>query len=368
MRIIRKKTKWIVVISHIFFVNYYNIDVNIVEINKLLRQKQDISAQQASFAMEEILNGRLDDEQLADFITLLHAKGETSIELASLVHTMWENSPSVDIDAMECLDTCGTGGDKSGTFNISTAVSIVLAAIGIKIAKHGNRAASSNCGAADVLEELGVPVTYSPESAGIMLEKTGFTFLFAPTFHPGMRFAAPVRKSLGVPTTFNYLGPLANPLHAHYRMHGISNPRLLETYTHTLKELGIVRALVFHGHNGLDEIALSGPSAGFHLQDGIITRRTIDPKDYGFDYKPTSDLIGGDACRNAEIITEIFAGISSPSKDVVVLNAAIAYELLYPVDRDESVDIVEKTIQSGAVATKLREISETAKSLCESTN
>ncbi len=329
-------------------------------INEALARREDLTSEQACFAMNEILNGRMSDQQLASFITLLHEKGETVQELSSLVKIMWENSPEVNVDASGALDTCGTGGDKSNTFNISTAVALVLAASGIPIAKHGNRAASSKCGAADVLEALGIPVTHSAQTTAELFTQTGFAFLFAPTFHPGMRFAAPVRKALGIPTTFNYLGPLANPYHAPYRLHGVSQAKMLDVYIHTLKELDVERAYVFHGHGGLDEIALSGPTEGFLLLDGEITEKSIDPQELGFSPTPLSALEGGDAQANADIIMSIFSGFPGPHRDIVSLNAAVGYDLVNGGGLSSALETINEILDSGAVAKKVSEISDVA--------
>lgn len=331
------------------------------DINEVLAHKGDLSSQQASFAMEEILNGRMNDQQLGLFITLLHDKGETSQELSALVRTMWANSPDIsNIDVTDALDTCGTGGDNLGTFNISTAVALVLAGSGIKIAKHGNRAASSKCGAADVLEELGIPVDLKVDDVAKLFNGTGFTFLFAPTFHPGMRFAAPVRKSLGVTTTFNFLGPLANPYHAPFRMHGVSQPKILETYVNTLSDLGVSRAYVFHGHGGIDEISLSGPTQGYSLDNGAIVQKNIDPQALGFELVPISDLSGSDATENADIIRSIISGKKSPHREIVLLNAAVGYDLVRNTGIEEAINAVRESIDSGNVSEKVNEISQMA--------
>lgn len=340
----------------------------IEEIIEVLTRRENLSEQQTKYAMEEILNGRMNDEQLASFITLLHQKGETSDELAGLVRTMWDNSPSlsdldIDLDVSGALDTCGTGGDKSGTFNISTAVALVLAAADIPIAKHGNRAASSRCGAADVLEALGIPVGLSLHATAQLFSQTGFTFLYAPTFHPGMRFAAPVRKALGVPTTFNFLGPLANPYHAPFRLHGVSQEGILATYIKTLSELGVERAYVFHGHGGIDEISLSGVTQGYILLNGEITMKSIDPQECGFARSTLAELKGGDALCNAEMITSIFSGISGPTRDIVVLNAAVGYDLVRGIGLPASITRMEEVIDSGTVTRKVSEISDLAQRL-----
>jgi len=338
--------------------------MSIDEINEVLAHKGDLDSAQATFAMNEILNGRVNDQELGLFITLLHDKGETVSELCAIVNAMWENSPSIEgIDTSMTLDTCGTGGDKSGTFNISTAVSLVLAGADIKIAKHGNRAASSKCGAADVLEGLSINVDLTPAKAAALFKQTGFVFLFAPTYHPGMRFAAPVRKALGVPTTFNFLGPLANPYRAPYRMHGISKPEILETYINTLKALNVKKALVFHGAGGIDEIALSGKSQGYLLKQGEISKIEIDPSDFGFKPAELSELAGSDVETNSTIIQSIFEGQHGPCRDVVVLNAAYGYDLVKECGIENAIQIIQETIDSGKVLEKVHEIQEASKAL-----
>ncbi|MFN8016407.1 MAG: anthranilate phosphoribosyltransferase [Acidimicrobiia bacterium] len=338
--------------------------MNIDEINELLAHKNNLTTNQASYAMDEILNGRLNDQQLGLFITLLHAKGETVQELSSLVKTMWANSPQIDdVDVSHSLDTCGTGGDNSGTFNISTAVAILLSAAGVKIAKHGNRAASSKCGAADVLESLNIKVDLDVNATEEMFKQTGFTFLFAPTFHPGMRHAAPVRKALGTVTTFNFLGPLANPYKAPYRMHGISNEKMLRTYIDTIKELDVKAAYVFHGHGGLDEISTSGETRGYQLSDGVITERVIDPLEYGFEPALVEYLVGGDSEHNAEIIRSIYRGDKGPKRDIVLLNAAVGYDLVNNVGVGPAIEMLSKLLDNGEVEKHLEKISQLSNAL-----
>ena len=341
--------------------------MNIDQINEVLARKRELSAEQASFAMNEILNGRVNDQELGLFITLLHDKGETVQELSSIVETMWENSPEIDgIDTSLALDTCGTGGDNSGTFNISTAVALVLAGMEIKIAKHGNRAASSKCGAADVLEGLSIPVDLNPSNSAKLFEQTGFTFLFAQTFHPGMRYAAPVRKALGVPTTFNLLGPLANPYHAPYRMHGVSREEFMQVYIETLKQLGVKKAFVFHGEGGIDEVSLSGISKGFVLKNGLISQTEINPQEFGFEPASLGDLAGADVQTNASIIRSIISGKSGPCRDMVVLNASIGFDLVKECGIEKAIELVNLAIDSGKVSEKLSLIQEVSTALSKS--
>lgn len=317
----------------------------------------DIDFEQAQFAMNKMLKGELDEIQLASFITLLRAKGETVEELCGLVNAMWDDMPEFSyVESGPTIDTCGTGGDNSNTFNISTAVAFALSAAGIKVAKHGNRAASSKCGAADVLEELGIRIDLSPDQCVQRLEETGFTFLFAPTFHSGMRYAAPVRKSLGIRTTFNFLGPLANPLKASYRMHGVSDPDIVEVYAKTLFELGVKNAFVFSGHSGLDEISLSGQTSGMLISGDSISIKTIDPKDIGIEYSDTSQLAGGDLSTNAQILLDIGSGELGPKRDIVILNAAVAYDLITGVGLVSSAEVIKDVIDSGKFTEKIEQL------------
>lgn len=330
---------------------------NVAEILSLLVDSKDISSDQASFMMQQILNNNLEEVQLAAFITLLRSKGETVEELTGLVNSMWDNMPDFDAPNIEMLDTCGTGGDNSNTFNISTAVALTLSAAGIPVAKHGNRAASSVCGAADVLEELSISINLSPQQCIERINETGFTFLFAPTFHPGMRFAGPVRKKLGVRTTFNFLGPLANPFKAQYRMHGVSDERIVNIYIETLKALGVKKAFVFTGHSGLDEISLSGVTNGKLLDNGEIKDHQVDPGEIDIALASVDALIGGDVVTNAEIIKDIAKGEESPRRDVVILNSAVALDMVTGIGMEEAAKTVREVISSGKLAEKIKQLS-----------
>lgn len=329
--------------------------------------KKDLTAAQSSFAMGEILNGRADPVQISAVITLLRAKGETPVELSNIVKTMWENIPSVgDVDVSEAIDNCGTGGDNSGTINISTAASIVLAACDIKVAKHGNIAVSSKSGAANVLDELGIPTTLSPEEDIELFSKTNYCFLFAPTFHPGMKHAAPIRAALGVRTTFNFLGPLANPFQVPYRLHGVSDPALVAVYAETLKELGVKRAYVFNGFGSIDELSLSGINKGYFLSDGEISQLNLDPKDYGFNHSELEDIKGGDAKHNASIIRDVLSGgIDGPYLDSIVFNAAVAMHVVKNISIDAAVEKILESVSSGQALKKMSEISDISQKIVE---
>lgn len=332
-----------------------------------LVQRQDLCADQASFAMEQILLGQASDVHIAALITLMRSKPETATELAAIVQTMWDHCPDYgNVDVASAIDTCGTGGDNSRTINISTAASLVVSACGVPVAKHGNKAASSKCGAADVLEELGIVTTLSPTQAAELFSSTGFAFLFAPTFHAGMRFAAPVRSELGVRTTFNFLGPLANPFRVPFRLHGVSDPDLVPTYAETLIDLGITRGFVFHGHGGLDEISLSGTTTGLLIDEGKMRDLSIDPTAWGREIAQTSELVGDNAAYNAQIIRDIFEGSADRAyRDVVVLNAAVALHIATRSEPDHCVEQVEQALSRGRVSEQMNKVIEMSRALAQ---
>ncbi len=282
---------------------------------------EHLSEDEASAAMTEIMEGNATPAQFSGFVVALRAKGETSDEIVGLVKTMREFGAKVDV-ADEVLDTCGTGGDRAGTFNVSTAAALVCAGAGVKVAKHGNRAASSRCGSADVLEALGVRIDLPPGEVAACIEHAGIGFCFAPVFHPAMRHAAGPRKELGVATIFNFLGPLTNPAGATRQAVGVSDPRMMEKMVEALARLGSTRVLAFHGDDGLDELSISGPSQVFELNDGRTGRWTIDPADVGIDRAPVASITGGDAEENAGAIRDVLGGTKGPKRDIVLLNAA----------------------------------------------
>lgn len=289
-------------------------------ITKLL-QGESLSEREAAEAMTEIMEGAATPAQIAGFVVALRAKGETADEIAGLVRTMRRYATPIAVEG-ELLDTCGTGGDRSGTFNVSTAAAIVCAAAGARVAKHGNRAASSRAGSADVLEALGVRIDLPPEGVVRCIEEAGIGFCFAPVFHPAMRHAAAPRREMGVATVFNFLGPLTNPAGATRQALGVSNEEMLEQMVETLARLGSRRVIAFHGRDGLDELSTSAPSTVVELDDGAITRRTVDPAELGLAAARREDITGGSAEDNAAIIRSVFEGQSGPPRDIVLLNAA----------------------------------------------
>ncbi len=299
---------------------------------------EDLGVGVVEQAMTTILEGQATDAQIAAFAVALRAKGETSTELAALVRTMLRFGETVTVasGSSPLVDTCGTGGDQSGTINVSTAAALVAAGAGVRVAKHGNRASSSKCGSADVLEALGVVIDLGPNGVARCIEEAGIGFCFAPRFHPAMRFAGPARRELGVPTTFNFLGPLANPAGAPRRTVGVSDPEMADRVINTLAELGVERALVFFGHDGLDELTTTTTSTVRELRDGEIHRSVVDPGDVGLPRAEPADLVGGDADTNASVVRRVLDGDHGAARDIVALNAAGALIVAGAVDGFES--------------------------------
>ena len=294
-------------------------------IGRLIR-REELPVELVEQAMVAILTGEATDAQIAGFAVALRAKGETPAELAALVRTMVLHAERVDVSDVDgpLIDTCGTGGDRAGTVNVSTMAALVAAGAGARVAKHGGRSASSRCGSADVLEALGVVIDLGPEGVARSVREAGIGFCFGPRFHAGLRFAAPARRELGTPTTFNFVAPLANPASVKRQIVGVSDSTMAERLVATLAELGSERALVFYGHDGLDELTVTTTSTVHELRDGSVTVYDVDPVDLGIPRAEHSALAGGDASGNAEVVHQIFAGASGPIRDIVVLNAAAA--------------------------------------------
>ncbi len=282
---------------------------------------ESLTEDAAARAMVEIMEGAASPAQIAGFVVALRAKGETVDEVAGLVATMRSYAAPLRVEG-ELLDTCGTGGDRSGTFNVSTAAALVCAGAGVKVAKHGNRAASSRCGSADVLEALGVKVDLPPEGVAACIERAGIGFCFAPLFHPAMKHAITPRRELGVATIFNFLGPLTNPAGATRQALGVADPRMVDIMVATLGRLGSVHVIAFHGDGGLDELATSGPSHVVELTGEGVRRWELDPQELGLERAPLAAIGGGAAAHNAAVVTGVLAGKGGPARDVVVLNAA----------------------------------------------
>ena len=323
-------------------------------IGKLV-EGQDLSQTEAAQVMNEIMEGHTTPAQLAGFITALRLKGETVSEIAGLARVMRDKALRVELpDPGGLLDTCGTGGDAAHTFNISTTSALVAAGAGLRVAKHGNRAASSACGSADVLEALGVRIDVGPETVARSIEEAGIGFMLAPTYHPAMRHAAGPRQELGVRTVFNILGPLTNPARAGHQLVGVPRPELVETIASVLGELGSQHALVVHGSDGLDELSLSGPSLVAEYKDGSVTAREVAPEDLGLPHATLDQIRGGDVDRNRQIVENVLSGEPGPFRDVVLLNAAAALVAGdAAADFAQGLEIARESIDSGSARDRL---------------
>lgn len=289
---------------------------------------QSLGESEAAAAMEEIMTGMATPSQLGAFLTALRLKGETVDEVTGLARVMREQAVHVPVaSSINAVDTCGTGGDSSGSFNVSTAAGLVVAALGHPVAKHGNRAASSRCGSADVLEALGVKLELGPEQVAACIERVGFGFMFAPAYHPAMRHVGPTRREIGIRTVFNILGPLTNPAGARFQVLGVPEARLLPLMGEALLRLGCERALVVHGEDGLDELSLSAPTRICEVRgaDHTVTEYTITPEALGLVVYPQNAMLGGDAAHNAALMRALLSGQSAGAlADMVALNAGAA--------------------------------------------
>ncbi len=289
----------------------------------------DLSEETAHTVLNAIMEGEVPPAVTGALLAALRAKGESAPEVAGFVRGMLDNVAPIEL-AGPLVDTCGTGGDGADTFNVSTLVALVIAAAGCRVAKHGNRSASSACGSADLLEHLGVVIDLPPEAVATCVDELGIGFLYARTFHPAMRFVGPVRAALGIRSVFNVLGPLSNPADAAHQVVGVADERLAPVVADAMARLGKAHVLVFRGHDGLDELTTTGPSDLWEVRDGTVVRSTFDPLDVGVDRASLADLVGGDAVRNAEIARAVLGGESGPPADLVALNAGAA---LYAADR-----------------------------------
>ncbi|MCU1345618.1 MAG: anthranilate phosphoribosyltransferase [Acidimicrobiia bacterium] len=290
-----------------------------------LLQRHDLTTAQARSAMAEVLGGRASAAQVAAFIVALRVKGETVDELKGLLGAMLDAADQVTAPAGmadRLVDTCGTGGDRSHSINVSTLAALVVAGAGVPVGKHGGRSASSACGSADLLEEFGVAIELSPAGVEYCLVEAGMAFLFAPKFHSAMRFAGPIRKELGVPTVFNILGPMANPLRPRRQVLGVGDWTMAHRMAEVLQSQGTLHAMVVQGHGELDELALAGPSRVLEVRGDRIQEHEIDPVLLGLAPAPLEAVVGGNAATNAAISHRIFDGERGAGRDIVVLNAA----------------------------------------------
>jgi anthranilate phosphoribosyltransferase len=302
--------------------------------------------------MRQVMTGEATPAQLGGLLMALRTKGETVDEIEGLARTMLEFANAVDV-TVDVVDTCGTGGDRSGTFNISTTAAIVVAAAGVPVAKHGNRAASSHCGSADLLEALGVRIDLEPRGVARCVEGVGIGFMFAPVFHPAFGHAGPVRRELRVPTVFNFLGPLTNPARPAAQVVGVSDGGMLPLLAEVLARRG-TRAMLFRGQDGLDELTTTGASVVFDVVEGRVRETEIDPRELGLPAARVEDLGGGDAAVSAEIVRTILAGERGPRRDVVALNAAAALVVAGTVaSLADGLELATATIDAGEAARTL---------------
>ncbi|WP_295126066.1 anthranilate phosphoribosyltransferase [uncultured Leifsonia sp.] len=330
-----------------------------------LLAREDLSVADAAWAMDQVMSGEATEAQLAAFLIALRAKGETVDEIVGFRDAILDHAVPLPVDPM-ALDIVGTGGDRFGTVNVSTTAAIVAAASGVPVIKHGNRAASSSSGSSDVLAALGIDLTLPPERVAEVLRRTGITFAFASAFHPGFANAGPVRSQLGVPTVFNYLGPLCNPARPEASAVGVATLDRIPLFVGVFQTRGAT-ALVFRGDDGLDELSTTGHSHVWEISRGLVTEHDIDPRDLGIPRARIDDLLGKDAAYNAAVVRAVLAGQDGPVRDIVLLNAAaglVSYELASDPSRvQESIldrfrshmAVAAQAIDSGAAAAKLEE-------------
>jgi anthranilate phosphoribosyltransferase len=335
--------------------------VTLPEAIEQLLQGTALTRAQARDVMDQVMAGEVTTGQLAGLLIAIRAKGETVEEMTGFVDSMRAHATPLDLPP-GAIDTCGTGGDRAGTFNISTAAALVAAGAGIPVAKHGNRAASSRCGSADVLEALGVDITLDAGGVRRCIEVAGIGFCFAPTFHPAMRHAGPARKELGVRTVFNVLGPLANPGRVRRQALGVGAASLAPLMVRVLKDLGHERALVFYGEDGLDELTTTGPSRVFELRDGRVSEYQVDPGDLGLARSRAEDLRGGTPAENANLLRQVLDRESGPRRDVVLLNAAAAVLAAGRVEGwPAALAVARESLDSGRAQNVLDRLVETSK-------
>ena len=337
----------------------------ITEAVRALVDRKDLSRIEAAAAMEAIMSGAATNAQIAAFLTALRMKGETVEELIGFAQVMRQKAVKVRTRAGEVvgatgtdremlIDTAGTGGDASGTFNVSTATAFVVAGAGLKVAKHGNRSVSSLCGSADVVETLGINIELPQAKVARCVDEVGIGFLYAPLLHTAMKHVMAARREMGIRTVFNMLGPLTNPAGANAHVIGVYSDALTEPLARVLAELGTLRAFVVHGADGLDEISNPGPSHISEVHEGVVRSSSVRPEDFGLPRASIQELRGGDREENAEIIRRVLAGEAGPRRDIVLMNAAAALVVGGKArDFKEGVALAAQSIDSGAAAAKL---------------
>lgn len=336
-------------------------EIRIQEVLRAVIDGEELSQDQAVAAMNMIMDGEVTEAQIGALAIGLRMKGETTNEIAGFARAMRDHAVTVDVDSdnLPLLDTCGTGGDHSNSFNISTTATFVIAAAGVRIAKHGNRAASSLSGSADVLEALGVRIELTPREVEQCVEEVGIGFMYAPAYHPAMRFVGPARKQMGVRTIFNLLGPLTNPAGARHQLIGVGIPNIAHQLAEVLQVLGSQHTVLVHAEEGMDEVGVKGVTrvTDFNAATGRIDRYDIAPEDFGLERADPASLIGGDAHHNKEITLSILRGENGPRRTVTLLNAGAG---IYAADAAESfadgVKLAAEMIDSGKAMAKLEEL------------
>jgi len=335
-------------------------------LQRIANHCHSLSRDEARGVMSEVLTGKCTDAQIAALLVALHMKGETVDEIVGFAEAIraaaspmnLAGNSTIDISGTErdaLVDTCGTGGDASGTFNISTATALVAAGAGVRVAKHGNRSVTSKCGSADVMEALGVNISLPPSIVAGCLKTVGIAFLFAPAMHSAMKYVQPARRELRLRTVFNLLGPLTNPAHASAQVVGVYSDDLVEKLAAALSMLGLRRAMVVHGADGLDEITISGSTRIAEVRDGQVHTYEVTPEELGVQRAPIESISGGDAAENARIIEELLSGKKSPCRDVVLLNAAATLVAAGRADHlSGAMPLAVQSIDSGAAREKLK--------------
>jgi len=347
-------------------------------LHRIANHRQSLSREEACALMTEILTGQCSDAQIAALLVALHMKGETVEEIVGFAEAMRAAATPVELHAGSVLDasgtgrdalsnsspdslpdplidTCGTGGDASGTFNISTATAFVVAGAGVRVAKHGNRSVTSKCGSADVMEALGVNITLPPAQIAACLQEVGIAFLFAPAMHSAMKYVQAARRELRLRTVFNLLGPLTNPARATCQVVGVYSADLVEKLAEALSMLGLRRSFVVHGSDGLDEITITGPTRIAEVRDGQVHSYEVTPEEFGLQRATLEDICGGDATHNALLIRDVLGGKKSARRDVVLLNAAAALVAAGRADHlGDAVPLAAQAVDSGAALAKLQ--------------
>lgn len=330
----------------------------ITQVLTRITEGESLDRETARETMSLIMKGEASDAQIASLLTALRMRGETAEEIAGFAKAMREAAVSIRPSVSPLVDTCGTGGDGRGTFNISTAAAFIAAGAGVYVAKHGNRGVSSACGSADVLEALGVDIEMEPDRVRACIEEVGMGFLFAPRFHPAMRHVMRARKEMGIPTAFNLLGPLSNPAGAQAQLLGVGRRDKAPLIARALAEMGVRRAMVVHGEDGMDEITTTSSTLVWEVEEGRVREGRVHPEELGLDTADLPDLRGGNAEENARIIREeVLSGRPGPRRDIAVLNAAAAlYVAGKAADLREGIALAEASIDSGRALQKLEQM------------